>query len=419
MFCGRSFTTVTCNSTSYRLPTTGNPPMIGVCLDGTSPAHLKGCCMPNFWSGSYREVQAVLPSLTNPNNMSIVTGVLPKEHGIGANTILRKCAERGVFREELLSRENDVLCDSLLSAASRAGLSVLVITAKNKLLRLLGRGLSKECLVVAVEDLADSGSESRRALEKKHLDDCMLECGPIPSIYSPEASVYCLQLGVEILRQGPILGFSPSLVYLSTTDYVQHLYAPDSNISRNFYEAIDRELGALSAIGKVGVTADHGMNLKPVIYFLEDLLNEKGWAAQVGLAIKDPHMIHHLGLGSFVTVHLDNSEDQRRVQRFLENLPGVDSCSSRKQGVLELYGDHRTAFGRTKSFHLSAPGRPTNAPIRSHGGPAECPIPMAFLFSLSPARLKQFLQNPGIQNKDLFYYLCEGVPLASPRCALL
>ena len=62
---------IKCNNIWYKLPKKGDLPVIGVCLDGTGPAHLAGAKMPNFWSGSYREAHAFLPTVTNKYGTTI------------------------------------------------------------------------------------------------------------------------------------------------------------------------------------------------------------------------------------------------------------------------------------------------------------------------------------------------------------
>ena len=79
---------ITCNDITYNIPLPNTPPVIGICLDGTSPNHLAGLEMPHFWSGSYRDAHAFIPTVTNTNNVSIITGVAPSVHGIVGNTIL-------------------------------------------------------------------------------------------------------------------------------------------------------------------------------------------------------------------------------------------------------------------------------------------------------------------------------------------
>ena len=282
---------------------------------------------------------------------------------------------------------------------------MLVVTAKKKLVNLLGNGVHSNSLIVAIEDLNDENSPSLKALEDKGLDGAIHEAGPPPHIYTPDASVYCLRLAYEILDLGKYTGFRPSLVYISTTDYVQHLNSPKSKVSQDYYEAIDRELGRLKLKGRVGVTADHGMNEKTNLLFIEDIISQKNLTCRVGIAIKDAHMIHHLGFGSYVTIHTPK-KDEKRVWDIIKNLPGVQRCEKNEQGVLEVFGDKRTALGSTKSFHYQHKDHLARK-IRTHGGEAEVLVPLAFLFEMGSEVNNQFLQTPQLYNKDLFFFLCK------------
>ena len=402
-----SSTKVKCNNIYYNLPKKGDPPVIGVCLDGTGPNHLAGAKMPNFWSGCYREAHAFLPTVTNTNNVSIITGVAPSVHGVVANTILesKKKDGREMLVETPLIKKSVLKCESLLSRASQKGRPVLVVTAKKKLVNLLGNGVHPNSLIVAIEDLNDENSPSLKALKDKGLSGAIHEAGPPPHIYTPEASIYCLRLASEILDLGKYTGFRPSLVYISTTDYVQHLNSPKSTISQDYYEAIDRELGRLKIKGRVGVTADHGMNEKTNLLFLEDIVSQENLTCQVGIAIKDAHMIHHLGFGSYVTVH---TQDETAVTNIINALPGVQRCEKNAQGVLEVFGDKTTAFGSTYNFHYNPKTELPTRTIRTHGGEAESLVPLAFLFEMDSDTHTQFLQTPRLYNKDLFFFLCKS-----------
>ncbi len=406
-----SSTKVKCNNIWYNLPKKGDPPVIGVCLDGTGPNHLAGVKMPNFWSGSYRDAYAFLPTVTNTNNVSIITGVAPSVHGVVANPILESKKKEGgdILVETPLIQGSALKCESLLSCASQKGYPGWVVTAQKKLVNLLGNGVHSNSLIVAIEDLNDKNSPSLKALEDKGLDGAIHEAGPPPHIYTPDASVYCLRLAYEILDIGKYTGFRPSLVYISTTDYVQHLNSPKSKISQNYYEAIDRELGRLKLKGRVGVTADHGMNEKTNLLFIEDIISQKNLTCRVGIAIKDVHMIHHLGFGSYVTVHAPK-KDESAVWNIVKNLPGVQRCEKNEHGVLEAFGDKTTAFGSTREFHYksnAALSNRSNRTIRTHGGEAESLIPLAFLFEMDSDVNNQFLQTPRLYNKDLFFFLCK------------
>ncbi|HKH32979.1 MAG TPA: alkaline phosphatase family protein, partial [Beijerinckiaceae bacterium] len=81
---------VTANGRSYRFP---KEPTVVVCIDGSEPGYIekaieKGLA-PNLdrlmRTGANLLAQSAIPSFTNPNNISIITGRPPAVHGIAGN----------------------------------------------------------------------------------------------------------------------------------------------------------------------------------------------------------------------------------------------------------------------------------------------------------------------------------------------
>src|SRR5262249_14886831 len=147
-------------------------------------------------------------------------------------------------------------------------------------------------------------------LKDNGIGDVLKRIGkPLPEVYSADLSEFVMAAGVSILKNE-----RPDLMYLSTTDYVQHKAAPGSEIANSFYALMDRYVGELDAAGCVLVlTADHGMNDKhlpnnePDVIYLQTLLDEWLGAGKtrVILPITDPYVVHHGALGSFATVYLE------------------------------------------------------------------------------------------------------------------
>ena len=119
-------------------------PVVGFCLDGTAPEYIDSAIdsghMPvvktfrdNGWL--HRAV-SVMPSYTNPNNIAIVTGTMPEKNGICGNYFYdteNDC--------EIMMNEPEFLrVPSIFEAAFHAGYRVAVVTAKDKLLKLLSKG---------------------------------------------------------------------------------------------------------------------------------------------------------------------------------------------------------------------------------------------------------------------------------------
>ena len=81
------------NQRRYKLPA---QPTVVVCVDGCEPDYLAQAVtagrMPwlkrTLAEGVALRAFSALPSFTNPNNLSIVTGVPPSVHGISGNYFL-------------------------------------------------------------------------------------------------------------------------------------------------------------------------------------------------------------------------------------------------------------------------------------------------------------------------------------------
>ena len=206
----------------------------------------------------------------------------------------------------------------------------------------------------------------------------------------------------------------PDLMYLSTTDYIQHKYAPGTKEANAFYAMMDGYLGQLLAQGAiVALTADHGMNAKhhldgsPKVIYLQDILDN--WLgvgiARVILPITDPYIVHHGALGSFATAYLSNGVDPTDVINNLKNLSGIECVLDRADGCQEfelpedrmgdliIVSQKDTALGGMAEDHdLSG----LNEPLRSHGGLAEQTVPLIF------SRPIDVVGGRRLRNFDLF-----------------
>ncbi len=157
---------------------------------------------------------------------------------------------------------------------------------------------------------------------------------PVPSVYSAELSEFVFAAGVRLLERE-----RPDVMYLSTTDYVQHKAAPGVRAANDFYAMMDRYLARLDALGAtLVVTADHGMNAKtdafgrPNVIYLQDVLDAACGerATRVILPITDPYVVHHGALGSFATVYVPRRPTRRPASpRASPHLPGIEAVLQR------------------------------------------------------------------------------------------
>lgn len=379
--------TVSVNGRTYAWPKVTT---VVVCIDGSEPAYIERAIaegvMPNMAmilkKGADLRSASAMPSFTNPNNLSIVTGCPPAVHGIAGNFFLdRETGEKVMMNDPKFLR-----APTIFSAFQKEGARIAIVTAKDKLRRLLGNGL----------DIGDGGAicfSSERAdeatLDDNGIEDVLKLVGqPLPDVYSAELSGFVMAAGVKIARQR-----KPDLMYLSTTDYIQHKYAPGSEEANSFYAMIDQHIGVLDAEGcTLVMVADHGMNAKhkddgsPNVIYLQDVLDD--WLsedkAEVICPITDPYVVHHGALGSFVTVYLQPGVDADALVEKIGTLDGIDAVLSRSEaaayfdlptdriGDLVVTSTRHVVLGAAEAAHdLSG----LDAPLRSHGGLTEQTVP--------------------------------------------
>src|SRR5450631_3502931 len=362
-------------------------PLVVVCVDGcqreyitAAVANLAAPFLGRLVAGAGTALIAdcVMPSFTNPNNLSIVTGVPPSVHGICGNYFFDP--ESG---EEVMMNDPRLLrVGTILAAFSAAGAKVAVITAKDKLRKLLGSGMKGICFASEKADqitLAENGIENM--LERVGM--------PLPSVYSAALSEFVFVAGVKLMESE-----RPDLMYLSTTDYIQHKAAPGTAQANDFYAMMDRNLARLDALGAtIVLTADHGMNAKhgddgkPKVVYLQDTLD--AWLGEnktrVILPITDPYVIHHGALGSFALVYLTAPDINGTLAMRIAALAGMETVLPREEaaarfelpadriGDLVVVSQADTVIGTSRNRHdLSG----LDVPLRSHGGLSEQKVPL-------------------------------------------
>jgi phosphonoacetate hydrolase len=362
-------------------------PTVVVCVDGCEPDYIAQAVAHGHvpWlkevlaTGTALVADCVIPSFTNPNNLSIVTGAPPSVHGICGNYLF----DVATGAEVMMNDPKWLRAPTILAELANAGQFVAVITAKDKLRKLLGHRMKGICFSA---EKADEASEDENGIA-----DVVERVGmPVPSVYSAELSEFVFAAGVELMSHDR----RPDVMYLSTTDYVQHKHPPGSEGANVFYAMMDRYLGQLDALGCViALTADHGMNAKvgmdgqPQVIYLQDWFDRAlgPGKARVILPITDPYVVHHGALGSYATVYLpagtaaDPLVAQLQALRGMELVLDRDAAARRFELPADRIGDivcvseRFTVIGTSRERHdLSG----LDAPLRSHGGISEQQVPL-------------------------------------------
>ena len=401
------------NGRSYPAP---EVPAVVVCLDGCEPEYLERTIeagrMPALQGmmarGVATQALSAIPSFTNPNNLSIATGSPPAVHGISGNYFL----DPDSGEEVMMNDVRFLRAGTVFRAAWNAGFKVGVVTAKDKLRALLGAGL--DCSSGRAWCFSAECSGKTTLAGHGFANVAEWAGMPVPDVYSAGLSEFVFASGVKLLEE-----YRPDFLYLSTTDYIQHKFAPGEEEAIAFNAMVDRYLHELDSAGAaIVVTADHGMKPKhgpdgsPEVLYLQDALDE--WlgaaSARVILPITDPYVVHHGSLGSFATAYLPASADTGKVISDLQSLEMVetavsgDEAASRFElprdriGDLVVISTESAVLGTSRHRHqLDA----LDAPLRSHGGLSEQVVPFIVNRPID-------LDETGLRNFDAFHIAAQA-----------
>ena len=391
---------------------------IVICLDGSQKEYFEEASKldltPNIdsfkKSGEDLLVNSAIPSFTNPNNISIVTGRPSSVHGICGNFFYTPSTG-----EEVMMNDPQFLrAPTIFQKYYEQGAKIAIVTAKDKLRKLLSHGLkfNESRAICFSSEKSDQANLSENGIEEVNKWLGM----EVPNVYSQGLSEFVMAAGVKILNE-----FNPNIMYLSTTDFIQHKYAPGDEVANDFYAMFDRYIGELNVNNNsIIVTADHGMQPKsrsdgsPNAIFLQDILDEALGKniSRVILPITDPYVVHHGALGSFATVYLsdkskinDAIEEINKIEDIEVVLTNKEGCAQydlptdRMGDIICMSSQNSTIGSAEKAHDLSK----LKEPLRSHGGLHEREVPF-----ISNKKINFNDANIKLNNYDAFYHAISG-----------
>ncbi|MHB8066554.1 MAG: alkaline phosphatase family protein [Desulfobaccales bacterium] len=337
--------------------------------------------------GLVKRGRAVFPTLTNANNISICCAAWPAEHGVTTNCYFDEAAGKARFLEDA----DFILAPTIFQRFRQQGVRSALLTCKAKTLKLVG----------GHADLAVAAEEPSPEVVQRY--------GPPPPMYSAEVNYWLWEIALDLLQSHPDFG----LIYVHTTDYPMHMWAPEESCSLDHLARLDDLLGAARDIAPDAmflITADHGMNPKKRCLDLRKTCATAGLQLRFAVSpVADRLLRHHRGFGGVSYVYVHAAGDLHQVQAFLADLPGVDDALSRPEaarrfhllpariGDLVILAAKDTVFG-----DLAGPDEELAAGYRNHGSLYEEDIPLILYGYDGALPLDAELQT----NFDLTRWLC-------------
>ena len=391
---------------------------IVICLDGSQKEYFEEASKlkltPNIDSlkknGEDLLVNSAIPSFTNPNNISIVTGRPSSIHGICGNFFYTP----STGEEVMMNDPKFLRAPTIFQKYYESGAKIAIVTAKDKLRKLLSHGLAfNDARAICFS----SEKSDQVSLNENGIEEVNKWLGmEVPEVYSQGLSEFVMAAGVKLLHE-----FKPDIMYLSTTDFIQHKYAPGEEVANTFYAMFDKYIGELNTNNNsIIITADHGMQPKsksdgtPNAIYLQDILDAKLGKneSKVILPITDPYVVHHGALGSFATIYLS---DKSMINHAISEIKKFDdieivltndvACEKYhlpqdRMGDIICMSSKYMTIGSSETAHDF-----TNLkePLRSHGGLHEREVPF-----ISNKKITSLESTDKLNNYDAFYYALEG-----------
>jgi phosphonoacetate hydrolase len=346
-----------------------------ILVDGLGLDYVEQSDMPNLRrlaaEGVYTVGKAVLPSVTNVNNASVVTASFPVDHGIVSNFSYDPRTGQSMLVEsaEFLERP------TMFEMASQRGLRGALVTAKDKIKTLLNRSA---CTAFSAE-VPDT-----EVVEK---------IGLPPGIYTAEVNHWVFRAARQVLRRDDV-----DWLYVATTDYMMHTFAPGEDASLDHLHRLDALLGEIVDDHprlRLGLTADHGMNTKTRAIDIARQLAEHGISCEAVPIIRDKHVVHHKNLGGACYVYLRDLSQLQAARDVLAVEAGVEEIYSRDEAAgmfrlrAERIGDLFLLAARDTVFG-SLPQTRMEVNLRSHGSRHEQAVPILLFGAGRQAALPEF-----------------------------
>lgn len=358
---------------------------IVIMIDGFGEDYYRNSDMPNLnqmeKEGIFKIVPSIMPAVTNVNNVAIATGELPDKHGITGNVFLNP----KTGKEEFIEDPDLILLPTIFDRAKEFGIKSALFSVKKKTIDIMSRNtdmsLCPEC---------DGAEESQWAAK----------FGPPPGVYTKEVSYWIMESALYTIKNNPELG----LVYIHTTDYPMHTWAPEEKDSKEFLHELDKYIGKIrdaAPNAAILITADHGLNHKDLCWDLEKACAKRKTPIRISISPeKDRYFKHHRGMGGSAYVYLKNPKDLEGVKRTLLALEGVETVLTKEEAVkkysllpervgdLMVLGNKTTVFGQLQDVESEKlPGN-----YRSHGSTYECIVPL-FVYNARKAPKADFFNQ--------------------------
>lgn len=290
-----------------------------IVIDGCAADYITKENTPNLYrlaeAGFYSKVKSAIPSVTNVNHASILSGSFPNNHGVVGNYYY----DRGTGKEGFIEDSHHMKAESIIDIYSKQSKSTALLTVKGKVLEVFGENVG----------IGINLQKPEPALMER------LGLETPPNVASFEAYDWIFKACYQVITID-----NPDLVYCTTNDYMMHNYSPDSEEAKQVMQNIDQWIGKIydfDPTREIYITADHGMNQKNRLIDLQKKLDIAGYKTFCLLPLKDRYLDNHrYQEGGAVYVYVMDKGQIPQVLDYLKECDFVDSVYDKDSAAKEF-----------------------------------------------------------------------------------
>lgn len=338
-----------------------------IVIDGCSPEYISLENTPNLYriakDGFCKGLKSAIPSVTNVNHATILTGKFPSEHGMVGNYYYnRETGEQG-----FIESSDFMKAETILEILHKKGASTALLTVKGKVLEVFGRGV----------DFRISAQNPSDILVR------YLDMPSPPPVGSLEVNGWILEACYRLLKKN-----NPDVVYCTTNDYMMHNYAPDTKEAIAQMKEIDRWIGKIYDLDhtrSIYITADHGMNKKTHLINLQAIMDRKDYKVVCHPPIKDRYIENHIYQeGGVLFLYFKNKQDEKteEILSFLADSPYIETVCTKEEAAkkynlpVDDIGDYVVLAAEDCAFGEFEGEELITDDVRTHGSLYERLIPL-------------------------------------------
>ena len=353
-------------------------------IDGCAPEYITPDFAPNIHrlakqSGFAKTVKAVVPTVTNVNHASILSGKFPSETGMVGNYFYNPATGEEGFIEE----KGFMKAETLLQAYRKRGRKTAFLTVKGKLLGVYGHAA----------DTGISVQTPDEALLKKY------GLPAPPAVSSLESSRWIVEAARAVIKQE-----DPALVYCTTNDFGFHHYGPEAPEAQLQIRQIDEAVDAIHAAvpeRQIYITADHGMNQKHHLLDVQQLADEAGLHIFCLAPLKDRYKENHVYQeGGILYLFLKKPEEKNALLNLIQSRPEIEAVMTNKEAAEKMHlplqgiGDYVIFTAPDCAFgELDGAATLTTDASRTHGSLYEQEVPLLAIHPAASAEIYQYSKD--------------------------